>query len=139
MKCSFKGVQAIVKKSFPQVLYFYYSSHSLNLVLCNSCSVPCARNCIGTIKVVTNFLEASPKRTAVLQSHIKLNFPNTKWTTLTAMWEIGCVENHSSLLSFKKIFKVLDETLESLSEIPDKLRHLLKYHHFKSPCLLVNL
>lgn len=119
MKGSFKGVQAIVKKSFPQALYVHCSSHSLNLALCHSCSVPCARNCIGIVKAVTNFLKSSPKRTAVLQSCIKSNCPSTKWHTLTTMCETRWVENHNSLLKFKEILKAIIETLEILSEYRD--------------------
>jgi hypothetical protein len=119
LKGPFKGVQAIVKKFFPQALYVHCNSHSLNLALCHSCNVLFARNCIGTVKAVTNFLKASPKTTAVLQSFIKLNFPISKWENITAMCKTRWVENHSTLLKFKDTFKAIIKTLESLSESTD--------------------
>lgn len=148
MKGSFKGVQAVVKKSFPQALYVHCSSHSLNLALCHSCSVPCARNCIGIVKAVTTFLKASPKRTAVLQSCIKSNFPSTKWETLTAMCGTRWVENHNSLLKFKEIYKAIVETLENISESTDIetsskassfLKSMLGSEFVVCLCLLANI
>ncbi|KAG5871949.1 hypothetical protein JTB14_022424 [Gonioctena quinquepunctata] len=119
MKGAFNGVQAIIRKSYPRALFVHCSSHSLNLALCHSCSVPSIRNCIGTVKAIGNFLRASPKRTSFLQARIRANFPDATWQKLTLMCETRWVENHNGLLKFKQIFKSIIETLEQFSTDPD--------------------
>ncbi|XP_023028632.2 52 kDa repressor of the inhibitor of the protein kinase [Leptinotarsa decemlineata] len=115
MKGSFKGVQSVIKKTYPEALYVHCCSHSLNLALCHSCNLPAVRNCIGTAKSIATFLKASPRRTTKLQEYIKTLFPETRWKTLTAMCETRWVENHHGLFRFKEIFSAIGETLEDLS------------------------
>ena len=40
------GVQARIRECQPKALYTHCASHSFNLAILNSCSIPCIRNCI---------------------------------------------------------------------------------------------
>jgi len=115
MKGSFNGVQAIIRKKYPEALYVHCCSHSLNLARCHACETQSVRNCIGTVKTIGNFLRSSAKRTKLLKENIKTEFPETKWTTLIPMCETRWVENHDGLMRFRDIYRCLVATLEELS------------------------
>lgn len=119
MKGSFKGVQACIKKEYPQALYVHCCSHSFNLALCHSCKIQSVRNCVGTVKSVINFIKGSPKRTALLRMKIEEILPKCQTSTLTSMCETRWVENHNALLKFKELFKPILVTLEELSDDSD--------------------
>ncbi|CAH0405412.1 unnamed protein product [Chilo suppressalis] len=56
------GVQAILRKKYP-ALYFYCSSHKLNLVVNDANAVPEIRNTVATVKdVITFFRESTTRR-----------------------------------------------------------------------------
>ena len=62
------GVQAIIRKECPLVLYTHCASHCLNLALSNACSVPAVRNCLGTVTELVSFFSHSAKRTRILEN-----------------------------------------------------------------------
>lgn len=131
MKGSFNGVQALIRKKYPEALYIHCSSHSLNLALCHACDIPDIRNCIGTVKAVGNFIRSSSKRTDLLKNYLKSDFPNNNWTTIIPMCQTRWVENHDGLIRFKEVYKCLVATLEELSfdsdtETSSKSSSLLK-------------
>lgn len=119
MKGSFNGVQALIKKQYPEALYVHCCSHSLNLALCHSCNLQSVRNCVGTVKSVISFFKCSPKRMGLLREKIKTENPESQWKTLTSMCETRWVENHNSLLKFRELFKTIIATLEDLSSDKD--------------------
>ncbi|XP_033221040.1 52 kDa repressor of the inhibitor of the protein kinase-like [Belonocnema kinseyi] len=115
MKGCFNGVQAVIRKSHPEALYVHCCSHSLNLALCHSCQIQSARNTIGIIKSVGNFLKSSAKRTSYLKENIRQKFPETKYKNLTAMCDTRWVDNHDGLIRFEEIFEAIVDALEELS------------------------
>ena len=66
MSGSIKGVQACMAHDHPLAPYVHCVSHALNLVLCESCSVPPVRNCLGVVSGTITLFRASPKRSGVL-------------------------------------------------------------------------
>jgi len=58
MPGNFRGVQAIVKKSYPKALYTHCVSHSLNLVLNDASKLQPVRNCIWGDKRNKYFYES---------------------------------------------------------------------------------
>lgn len=52
------GVQAVIQREHPAALYMHCASHSLNLALCCSCSVPEMRNALSVVQEVCVFLGA---------------------------------------------------------------------------------
>lgn len=49
------GVQAIFQQEHAAALYVHCASHSLNLALCHSCSIPGIRNAFGVLQEVCKF------------------------------------------------------------------------------------
>ena len=62
------GVEARIREKQPKAVYTHCASHSLNLVIVKSCSVPEIRNCIDSIKSTTIWVKYSPKREALLKA-----------------------------------------------------------------------
>ena len=62
------GVQARIRECQPKALYTHCASHSFNLAILNSCSIPCIRNCIDQIKNLTLFVKKSLKREGLLKA-----------------------------------------------------------------------
>lgn len=119
MKGSFNGVQALIRKEYPEALYVHCCSHSINLALCHSCNLQSVRNCVGTVKSVISFLKNSPKRMNLLRGKMKTENHDSQLKSLTSMCETRWVENHNSLLKFRELFKTIIATLEDLSSDTD--------------------
>ena len=62
------GVQALTRQKQPKALYTHCAGHSLNLVIATSCGVPIIRNCIDSVKAMTLWVKASPKREGLLRA-----------------------------------------------------------------------
>ena len=56
------GVQARIREKQPKAIHTHCASHSFNLAVLSSCSIPSIRNCINQIKSLTIFVKKSPKR-----------------------------------------------------------------------------
>jgi hypothetical protein len=119
MSGRFKGVQSVIREKYPAALYVHCSSHSLNLAICHASHVQHIRNCFGTIKSVTAFINISAKRTHILKQKIKECLPEARWNTLISMCETRWVENHDGLLRFKEIIIPIVEVLDKLSTVTD--------------------
>ena len=92
------GVQARIREKQPKAVYTHCASHSLNLVIVKSCSVPEIRNCIDSIKSITIWVKYSPKREALLKAiagectypasrQTLLNICITRWVESIDGWE----------------------------------------------------
>ena len=62
-----KGVRAHITAEVPHALYVHCGAHALNLSINHASSVTAIRNCVGTIKEVVNFMNASPSRIRLLK------------------------------------------------------------------------
>ncbi|CAH1176652.1 unnamed protein product [Phaedon cochleariae] len=98
MEGSFKGVQALIRKQYPEALYVHCCSHSLNLALRHS-YLQSVRNCIGKVRSVVVFFKNSPKRMTSLRDEIKTENPGSRWKTLASMCETS--ERAEWLLSLR--------------------------------------
>ena len=61
------GVQKRIRDIQPKALYTHCVSHSLNLVISGSCTIPEIRNTVHHIKNLTIWIKHSPKRQKFLQ------------------------------------------------------------------------
>lgn len=84
MKSSVKGAQALVTERVPKAFYVHCGSHSLNLVIGHSCDIRQIRNCLSTLKEVSNFVRGSAKRMAVLKAKFA-TLPDTKMKLLSGL------------------------------------------------------
>ena len=84
------GCQSHILRENKLALYTHCSSHRLNLVICNSCSVHYVRNMMDQIKQITYFFKYSETRLTVLRKNVSgfCNSPhyahiidvcNTRW------------------------------------------------------------
>ena len=55
------GAQVHVRKEAPAAIYVHCSSHSLNLVLNSTCSIPEIKNMFPVVKECINFINDSVK------------------------------------------------------------------------------
>ena len=51
MSCAKSGIQARIREKQPKAIYTHCASHSFNLAVLSSCSIPSIRNCIDQIKI----------------------------------------------------------------------------------------
>lgn len=96
------GVQAILRKKYPNALFFHCASHRLNLVINDLNSVPDVRNTISTVKNIINFF-----RDSVLRRKYVPNIPSfceTRWS-----------QKHRSIAIFKEHFETIVAALDTLS------------------------
>jgi hypothetical protein len=62
------GVQALIREKAPAAIYVHCSSHTLNLVLNSTCSIPEIRNMFGTVRESITFINDSVKRRTELEA-----------------------------------------------------------------------
>ena len=53
-----KGVQPIVKESYPLAVYVNFSAHTLNLVLVKSCAIPEIHTTFDFIEDIASFFKS---------------------------------------------------------------------------------
>ena len=92
MSGRFRGVQAIVKESYPTALYTRSSSHRLNLVISQACGEKTLKRTTTTIQDVIVFFNNSPKRTLLLKEAIATLLPHSHRTRLQSLCETRWVE-----------------------------------------------
>lgn len=115
MSGRFSGVQAVIQRDVPAALYVHCASHSLNLALCSSCSVPEIRNAFGVIQEVCSFFRKSGVRSRVLREKISENSDLTK-QRLHCLCETRWVERHEAIQTFLELFGVVVLALEEIAE-----------------------
>lgn len=145
MRGQFRGVQAVIKESYPKALYTHCVSHSLNLCLSDSSKIQDIRNAFGVISDVCNFFHTSAKRSEILRKNINILKPDTRTTKLKTLCETRWVVRHEAVLLFKDFLNPIVAALESIqmdlqgSESARKANYLLhcicKFHFLI--CLLV--
>lgn len=109
------GVQAIIQRDVPAALHVHCASHSLNLALCSSCSVPEIRNAFGAIQEVCSFFRKSGVRSRLLREKISENSDLTK-QRLHCLCETRWVECHEAIQTFLELFGVVVLALEDIAE-----------------------
>lgn len=67
MAGKFNGVQAHIKEIHPNALYVHCSTHSLNLAVSKSCSIPAIRDCLGTISQIRVFFIYLKRKSVLIQ------------------------------------------------------------------------
>jgi hypothetical protein len=78
MKGHLSGCAALISKDYPLAIYVHCASHSLNLMLLDTCAVYAIRNTIGTMKEIITFIRASEKRTDMLKEQITSVDPGSR-------------------------------------------------------------
>lgn len=115
----FNGCAAKFQQSYPQAIYVHCASHSLNLALSHSCTIPEVRNCLGTINKIINFFRSSCKREKVLKDKILQVDSLSKRTRLIKFCETRWVERLDSIALFCEMFPHIFESLNEIQNNDD--------------------
>lgn len=118
MSGKYNGVQAHIKKIYPQALYVHCSAHILNLVVSKSCRVSEIRDCLGTIGQLRDFF-IYPKRKSVLNQKIDSSSESISKKTLKRSCETRWIERYHSIHDFLELYEYVEEALEDISHWDD--------------------
>lgn len=114
-----RGVQAIIRHSYPLALYTHCASHCLNLALGKACTVPIIRNAFGFVTELSGFFSHSAQRSHLLmETVITLQeedaIPACRRKRLKHLCETRWVERHESLLAVVDLFPAVVRCLETM-------------------------
>ena len=107
------GVQKRICEALgKEAVYVHCSSHSLNLALSDSCSIPAIRNTLGTINEVINFVTKSAIRLNILKNTIHNKYSNAPSSyKLLKYCETRFIQRHESVFRFVELFECVVNTL----------------------------
>ncbi|CAG9797665.1 unnamed protein product [Chironomus riparius] len=109
------GVAKRIRDKYPSAIYVHCMSHSLNLVLTNSCNIALLKNCNDTIKQIFNFFN-SPKRQHTLSESIEEKCLESTKKKLKNVCPTRFIERHQTTATFLELF---DAVVYALQEIID--------------------
>lgn len=110
------GVHKRVQQMYPKAVYVHCSAHKLNLVLSESLSIPCVRNCLGTLSEVSNLLRNNVQASDLLKSHVSELVPTSKKTRLLGVCQTRFIERQDAVNTFIELLPAVLPTLQRLSE-----------------------
>lgn len=110
------GVHTRFQQLYPKAVYVHCSAHKLNLVLSSSLNIPCIRNCLGTVKEVSNLLRNNVQASDSLKKNISELLPQSKKTRLLGLCETRFIERQDSINTFLELLPAVIATLQGLSE-----------------------
>ena len=115
MSGAYKGVAARVRCENAQAIYIHCNAHILNLILVDAAkAVAPARNALGTICQLHNFIEGSAKRHAVFEA-VQTAAGLTK-LTIKGLSDTRWTCRADALRCVKKRLEEIIEALEDISE-----------------------
>lgn len=118
------GVQAHIMREAPLSTYVHCNSHSLNLVISKSCSLPQIRNVVDRLKNCCWYFLNSPKRSGALELVVTNSVTDqTKRKPLLDLCRTRWAERHTAYMHFYQAYIHIVETLEMIAFS----HHLTKY------------
>ena len=126
MSCVLNGVQACVRTYAPLADYVHCSSHALNFVLNKASLVPEVRDMFCTIEEVTNFLNESAKRRAVVEETLDVDGGRD----LVTLCEIHFVERHDAIIVFHHQFANTLQALDCIADVSHDRKAVDKVRSF---------
>lgn len=124
-----KGVQSRIQALAPDATYVHCSSHTLNLVLNDSCAVPEIRNMFQDVREITKFINDSCVRREMFS---QTNSESGDTRSLKILCDTRFIERHDALITFsnqlERIFECLEQIAASNSsrETTDRARSFMK-------------
>jgi len=121
MSGKLQGCAARISEQHPQAIYVHCSSHALNLVIGDACSVSVIRNALGTINEVINFFRLSAKRQSILQKTVSESTTGneTRKKRLIKLRETRWTERLDAVITFLQFFLYIIISLETIEEEGD--------------------
>ena len=99
------GTAKRIQDVYPKPAYVHCASHRLNLVVANACQIQRVKNMMGTVKTVSDVLNNSPKRQALLATQIKQFLLSEKHRTLTDVCRTRWVLKINGLIRFEDMYE----------------------------------
>lgn len=117
MKGQYSGVATRIRQLSPNAVYIHCHSHLLNLSLQNCCNtIKPIRNCLGQVNAIYNFLQASPKRHAVVAEKQKTILGDEKkHKTLKLLCETRWASRSNAINAVVANYEVILDALEEIS------------------------
>jgi len=113
-----KGVQTIIRDSYPRALYVHCAAHSLNLAVSKASNIQPIRNCLGIIEKMYSFFN-SPKRQNVLLNTIKESDLDPNVKSLKRLCATRWVQRYEAVNDFIELFNFVVMSLEDISSWKD--------------------
>ena len=118
------GVQKRIQDVAPLATYIHCHSHSLNLVITKSCSLPEVRNVLDRLNHFCRYFLNSPKRSRLLKLVVSANVPDVqKRKPLLDLCKTRWAERHSAYQHFYQAYVFVVQALELIGYS----RHTDKY------------
>ncbi|XP_057306732.1 uncharacterized protein LOC130644950 [Hydractinia symbiolongicarpus] len=113
------GCQAHILKQNRLDLYTHCSSHRLNLVVCNSCSVHYVRNMMDQIKQITYFFKFSESRLKLLRKNVADFTNNPNYAHIIDFCNTRWVERIIGMSVFNDLFEGILATFDEMALNPN--------------------
>ncbi|XP_060858110.1 zinc finger MYM-type protein 1-like isoform X1 [Metopolophium dirhodum] len=113
-----KGVQTIIRETYPKALYVHCVAHSLNLAVSKASNILPIRNCLGVVEKIYCFFN-SPKRQNVLLNTIEESDLDPKVKSLKRLCATRWVQRYEAVNDFIELFKFVVVSLETISSWKD--------------------
>ena len=107
MSGAFNGAHAVICSEYPLATYVHCSNHVLNLCLSHGSREQAVRNAMGILSSAANFFSHSSKRTALLETIVTNQTPDSNKKRLLQLCETRWVERHDAVLTFVELFSPL--------------------------------
>lgn len=114
MSGKFKGVQAYIRKKYPQAIYVHCAAHSLNLAVSTASNIKPIRNCLGILEKMYTFFN-KPKRSNVLIQEIDKSDLEPKVKTLKRLCATRWVQRYDAVNDFVELFPFVVTALQVIS------------------------
>ena len=111
-KCN--GASTLIQRQYPQASYVHCKSHVLNLCVASACAIQLVRNMMGHVRVVSEFFNVHPKRSALLSGKIHLLLPSADHKALIDVCRTRWVARIDGLSVFIQVFIAVVDSLESI-------------------------
>ena len=125
MAGSARGVQAVIRQSYPAACYTHCAAHALNLTISKASEVQAIRNAFGVMCETVTFFRLSPKRSTQLEQRIVDSQSNddprvkSQKTHLKKLCDTRWVERHEAVKTFTLLYLPVVDTLNSISQSRD--------------------
>jgi hypothetical protein len=116
MSGKFNGVQAIIRRQHSTALHVHCARHCLNLTLCRSCEQQAVRNVMGVIQETAKFVNASPRRVAMMENCLETVVPSTNRHRVRQLCVTRWVERHDAVISFITLYPAIQRCLEQCAD-----------------------
>ena len=109
------GLSAHILQLNRKAIYTHCYSHRLNLIICDTCSVPLVRNVLTQVKELSYFVNNSQNRQIAFEKNVLEYSPDSKKKKLKDVCRTRWVERVDGMDVFEELFVPIFFTLKEMS------------------------